>query len=613
MKTFMNYFPKFILFIFFALNCAAGKNDFTGKDPSEVGASGFEAYEEGNYAIAAPQISYALDNGFTIYADSYADICKRELDGQKHKLSEAARWYLTAARGGDPDAFSYLHSLDERLVDFKEEESSDFTEKIALLKRCWYVEERRANADKGYHFYCLGEYKTSARYLKRAARGNHPLAQEVYADICYRRLDGGIHPLKESAMWYLLAARGGASDSFSYLSSFISQAILQEIDPKQTLESIVAQWVKDQTLLGLKKIMPITVVNWMSFQGCEITKTCAMKLPYFFDKVFAALFYTFGIEPKSSFDEEPIPQPCSNTGESAPKRPKTCREELSKRFTSVESAINCAPAPMIYGNTYPSLFKVLEPYTDDKSQPKPLPKPEKEPDLNPIIYRDLLAAFVEVFGKNASTLTELSHEEHPWILAGISYWKAYHKKEFTLSKGRLRSESEIIKHFETYGSLDGPEIEFVEILEKIDGREEYGNAEIWKHGYEIIDKEYAKAVKRYFSSEVSCVHSDVRKVLRIFLSNAKERSLNLSEPYARKVLETPFLMHLCESLTLEGLKDNKTHHNLLGQAAHYLSNLKTLKVKSLPRPAKEGSELHRILRKLAKFGVEIKIEPAPDN
>lgn len=76
-------------------------------------------------------------------------------------------------------------------------------------------------ANIGFSLYIQGKYAWAAKHLKRASMENHPLAQDLYADICLRDLDGKVHAYEEAAMWYLLSALGGDPNSRTYLNSII--------------------------------------------------------------------------------------------------------------------------------------------------------------------------------------------------------------------------------------------------------------------------------------------------------------------------------------------------------------------------------------------------------
>lgn len=114
-----------------------------------------------------------------------------------------------------------------------------------LKKEILSIEQVKQCADIGWELYQDGSYNDAARFLRRAANENHPLAQDILADICFRGLDGRSHSYYESAMWYLLAAQGGDPDAASYLEAECP-GILGMHDAKQQMDLIVNMWISKQ-------------------------------------------------------------------------------------------------------------------------------------------------------------------------------------------------------------------------------------------------------------------------------------------------------------------------------------------------------------------------------
>lgn len=230
-------------------------------------------YEGGDYQNAAPLLHTALEAGEIIFALTYADICHRNLDKRKHPPKESALWYVRAADAGDGDALAYLRSLSPSFL----QELSE-TQKVQMLVHHW----TRQDANAGYTSYVREEFVEASKPLKRASRGNHSLAQELYGDICLRQLDGKPHSYLEAAMWYLLSAHGGDSQTFSYLKSLIP-TILDGDNYEAQMKSIVGCWVMQETLPNLKPLKPDQVNNYlMSKQkrkiGKQLLKNCHIFL-----------------------------------------------------------------------------------------------------------------------------------------------------------------------------------------------------------------------------------------------------------------------------------------------------------------------------------------------
>ena len=94
----------------------------------------------------------------------------------------------------------------------------------------------------GFDLYKEGKSKDAATFLEKASDQNHPFAQQLYADICFRQLDDQPHSLKEAAMWYLLSSHGNA-DSLAYVESVVPDLFEMYKSPKQQMEMIVQTWV----------------------------------------------------------------------------------------------------------------------------------------------------------------------------------------------------------------------------------------------------------------------------------------------------------------------------------------------------------------------------------
>lgn len=106
--------------------------------------------------------------------------------------------------------------------------------------------ETEADAKQGFSLYEEGKFLEAGRYLERASNQNHPFAQHLYADICFRQLDDQPHSLKEAAMWYLLSSYGD-TDSLAYVQSIVPDLFEAYKSPKEQMEAIVRNWVLDLT------------------------------------------------------------------------------------------------------------------------------------------------------------------------------------------------------------------------------------------------------------------------------------------------------------------------------------------------------------------------------
>jgi len=117
--------------------------------------------------------------------------------------------------------------------------------RVSLLEKTdLTIDEVKQCANIGWRLYQGGLYGDAAKYLRRAANENHPLAQEVLVDICFRGLDGKSYSYYESAMWYLLAAQGGDPDAASYLEAECP-GVLQLNDAEQQINLIVKMWISN--------------------------------------------------------------------------------------------------------------------------------------------------------------------------------------------------------------------------------------------------------------------------------------------------------------------------------------------------------------------------------
>ena len=570
------------LFFLFTWLASSGNAAELDLDPYAQGAKGLQIYNEGeDYKEAAQLLQKALAEGHKVFAAAYADICKRELDGKTHKTSEAASWYIEAADAEDSDVYSYLHQFDPRLVDGTLEKS----ERIRLLKQLWRVEERGPNADYGWTEWIKGQHEQGARYLKRAAQGGHPLAQGVYAGICLQQSDEKFHTLAESAMWYCLAARGGDPDAFSYLRTCVPGFQAKECTP-DIIYHLAGIWMKDQVLEALVPAKPSHINNYLiERHKLKIQKTSSQKIPFFFDLFVQKLFHKFGLVPQSMIDERPEPaEDASATAASgtAAKKVKTCREEASEMPT--RSIISAHPAPWKYGVVYPGYHKQVETYK----------QVEIGKDEFVVGKRDgpgsaLVKFLLDIYARRINNLkagdwTRISHQEYPWMEAGIHYWKKKNnQRSFNFTS---LTEHELLKRLGAFELIESRDLKT--LLRHVEPEE------LWPRESE------RDIVQRF--QEQSARSSDV---LGVFWQEVKTHSFSYKDD--KDLLKEPLLMHLVEDLTITNFPPGKQPTEFFSEISRYFTHLKKLKI-NFKKPPKGDDQILKIFKKLSKQGIEIQWE-----
>jgi hypothetical protein len=555
--------------------------------PYQTGLHGLQHYRDGEYAQAVPLLQEALERGELTFSLTYADICRRNLDRGKHSLSEAAEWYVAAANAGDADALSYLHTL----LTVRDED--EFDTRVSELRKVWIEDE----ANRGFGLYQTGDYVQAAQHLKKAAIENHPLAQELYADICLRELDGKPRTLKEAAMWYLLSAKGGDPQSHSYLESIISN-IFEIPHPNAQMESIVGKWVYDLTFSKLTPIPPKDINGYLVFQfGRKIDRTTAQKLPYFFDKFTNALLCSVGMTPLKVIEED-----ADDLVEAEPalKIPavKSCAAEYEQRQGRhfIKQSTTC----FTFGPVYFKYFQSLDSNDDNL-----IPKPKKSPSPS-VVYQFILRALQEVTkGKNAKQLTSLSHQEYPWLLAGLKFWRTKHPRKAWAIDGY--SEQELLRTL-TYFHEVLPEETMGSLLKLVEVDD------IWPNKKEDpIALEFDENVRRFFACPISTGCQFVQQMHGIFFESLTTQTLDLKDKNDLEILQTPLLMYHCEYLVLTNINSTQGCYNALSQAQRHFGHLLRLNfrlMKTFKEEVEYGRKILKIIHKVEKRGFKVIREDA---
>ncbi len=602
----MSMIMKLSHWIFLASICLWGSwgfcGPFDGEDPREVGQKGCALYEEGDYKQAGERLKFALE---TIspenrgeFAAPYAQICQRELDGQKHTMGEAASWYLEAADGGDPDMYAALLAEDPMLVDI----SATKENRIVRLKQAWRVAERVYYANEGSRLHFEGiDLERAYRYLKRASQGYHPLAQGLYADVCGRQLDGKFHLNSEAAMWYVLAAKGG-SDAAAFLSSIPGRTPGKPYDERD-IECLSNFWVVRDTFKDFNPLKPQAINDYLMWHGYkdEMTAVAAQKIPYFFDKIVNGLLFEMGLNGYSLVEDVAMAQK-DDAGYQVPlaKRQKTCHEEAQE----LEHVVSVQVTPWVMGLVYKSYWKTLQ----AKSGGKPV-KPLKEPTKIPALFALMLDHYGNQIKKHklSKEWSEKSHQEYPWIWAGIRYWKIYPENKGRSFDVPTMTEDQLFGCLENHVPLEKRDLE--EILKKIERPEIWPRAESvgdLAEGTKAIMKGFQERVLRFFGSRISREDPFVTEIIKDFREKVQQQKLNFTQARDRSILSTPLLMHAAHELILTEVRSTKAHYELLRDAGKYFSNMKKIQVHFAKGfDEAKGKDIIDLLRKLAKKGIEV--------
>jgi len=572
----------FLLFLFSFLILSSSAQAMMEEDdtPYTIGQRGLTLYEEGKYKEAAPLLHKALEDGQITFALPYADICLRNLDKGKHHPGEAALWYVRAGASGDGDALAYLRSLSEALIGESSEE-----DKIKQLIHVWAHQD----ANKGYTLYIEGNFADASKPLKRASLGNHCLAQELYGDICLRKLDGKPHPYLEAAMWYLLSARGGDSQTLSYLKSIVPEVLITN-DYESEMKAIVGCWVMHETLPQLTLLSPGKVNNFLIMEyDRKINKTIAQKLPYLFERIASAIMFNLTGRVHSVMKDQLFPQ--ADTLESSPES-RSCA--LSARTLQESKFIKPPLVACAHGPVYMKYFKSL----DDKLEGGFLRKPKEKPKISPI-YEFLLAALEDsTKGKTARDLSSISHHDYPWLWAGINFWKEKKKQPFDFTS---LPEEELLKKL-TELSEPLSEQDIKAILLQVEKEEIWPNDETHP-----VCKQFNQRMRVYFISSLSRKESIVKETESKFYEKLKAHDLDCSHEKARELLKTPMLMFYCHNLKLRNVSSNQACYNALEESQRYFINLK-LEIffsSNFQNHSAWGKKIHKLLDKIEKRGIQI--------
>lgn len=579
-------FPVFLGLSLFFLNESSWAME-DDDSPYAVGQKGIAFYEEGDYQSAAPLLRNALDKGEITFALPYADICHRNLDKEKHSPKEAALWYVRAAEAGDGDALAYLQSLSSTFL----EESSE-GQKVQELIHEW----TRQDADAGYTFYTTGEFVEASKPLKRASRGNHSLAQELYGDICLRQLDRKPHSYLEAAMWYLLSAHGGDSQSLSYLKSLIPH-ILESDNHEAQMRGIVGCWVMQETLPDLKPLKPDHINDYLISQyHRKIGKTAAQKLPYLFERVASAIMFNLTGRVHSVIDDQLFPQ--ADSFEFSPEV-RSCIVQAGMNNKFIKPRLSAC----VYGPVYMKYFQSLDTKLEETPEGEFLKAPASAPEISPI-YKFLLEALQEATKhKKAKEFSNLSHHDYPWLWAGIMFWKEKNQEAFNYTS---LSEAELIRRL-TEISEPISEQDISVILHHIEPKSVWPN-----DGTHPICVEFDQRMRSYFTTSLSREEEVVKTTETHFYTRLREHKLDYSNSKDREILKTPFLMFYCQKLSLRNLRSMKTCYQELQEAQRYFvdTELNIILSGGFNAKSKWGKNILKLFRKIEKRGSQLTITKA---
>lgn len=555
---------------------------------------GFNLYQEGKYSEASPLLKKAIEGGDFRFLTTYADICDRNLDDQDHHPTDAAYLYLKGAEIGDGDALSYLSSLSEDLVEniTKETMPKKIKELIFILAK--------KETSLGVEFYQNEDYPRAAQLFKKAARKNNTIAQHFYGDICFHQLDGVPHSYHEAAMYYLLSARGGDTDLFSYLKAHIP-GILEDEDYETQMKGIVGYWVREATLKDLSQLTSDKVNKYIMWvRKKEIDKTTAMKFPYLFERVLTAILCENEVEPVSVIDDVLVPQG-KKSSEGLRQQPQQSCGIAASLAEQTYKAMNSPKIPAKFGPMYFNYFKSL----DDKEKLKP---PTNLPKMKPL-YRLLLDSISEESPKNnaASQLSDISHGDYPWLWAGIMYWKGKYEKTFNFTS---LSEEELLKSLTEFSPISEEDIQ--KAREKLEGKD----IDFWPNNNEsLIAKQYNDRMHVWFTNPLSWKTKIVNDIKQKFYEKLKGHTLDCSKEEKREILKTPILMFYCENLTLNNFSSTLPCYNALKEAQRYFVKL-NLTISTSPdfnNTSKIGKDIQELVNAMYKREIDITITSQSDH
>ena len=559
---------QYILFLMiFPLHSVCAEDD----GPEEMACRAQYHYENGDYALATPLFLKALKMGDMTYATSYADICYRGLDPDGYRPKEAAQWYVKAADAGDADALSFLNSLSETLIGLGDEST-----KIQELIHVW----GQADANEGFEHYRAGEYQDAAEYLEKASLAYHPFAQRLYADICLRQLDDKPHSYMEAAMWYLLAALGGDSQSYSYLKSIVP-SVLNDDDYESQAKAIAQYWVLVKSLEEFTKKTPKSIADYtMAQSGEKVGKVIAVKRPYIFERAMSTVMVDLMVSALSVFAKD----------EETHSRVLPCAFEEPLLF------LNEPGVPWQFGWVNRSYYMSLGERLDDDMM---LSAPRDESNFS-LSLKLLLDSICHVTGDwRASELTDLSHKDPPWMLAGIKYWKAHNGgQEFNVTSF---AEAELIEKLESFNKLDEETTQA--ILDAVEDKNIWPNS---NHS-DPVCSDYDALMREYFKSSLSRENQDIQAIKNDFMHKLYHETHQIvcSSSSGLNDLKDPFLMYFSQRIELLDVPSTRKFYNALRVGQQYCVDMELIVCLSpdFDKNKKIGKHILNIFRELKRRGI----------
>lgn len=441
------------------------------------------------------------------------------------------------------------------------------------------------NFEKGHEFYIDNQFQNAAKHLEIAAKENHPIAQELYADICLRQLDDKPHPYIEAAMWYLLSAKGGNPDTQTYLEGIIP-GILENDDHVAQMKAIVHVWIMEKTVASLPRLSPDKINNYLVWKhNRKIDRTSSQKLPYLFERIASAIAFKLTGRGYQIIDDSLFPASESRTTKYA--------EETTVFYKTLSSS---PLACFSYGPVYFSYFQSLDQKVGDDF----LQKPSEQPEIPPL-YKFLLSSLHKVTqNKKASELTAISHQDYPWLWAGIMFWKEKNPKQsfgFT-----SLPEEELIKRLTNFSSkIEQKDIDI--ILSEVEQKGVFSNNS--KHE---ICKQYDDLMHKYFQSSISRDADIVSSTVEDFDNSLKQQTIDCSQKEGLDSLKTPLFMYYCNNLELTNFSDHDKCYYALFEGQRYFMELRSLTIKS-KNPQKKRKRytdrINNLLEEIKRRGITV--------
>ena len=527
-------------------------------------AKSFEDFREGNYSESAPILKKGCEKRHPIALEYYADICHKKRDGCPHTYSETAMYYIAAAFSGHTDIYSWLASIDDRIVS----ENGQIEDQICILVRHW----ERKEFDDHYQ-----EIDTI----------------DLIHYIAYCGGELGKTKCQKAPYFYSLALQ--AMRFFSIVDPNIQNASNAKPAP-QVLKTC------REELINRKLCYEFEFAPWVG----GITE------PSSFDDL-AQLF--------GEYEENGTTKRLHTLLPSPKEKPQLglLREWIADSIQSFMDTRNATCISKLTHRSLPWLIAGLQYAEEQIYNPNLLPEGIKSSENLQRIFDnpqaqlqdDQLETLIDIIDKKVAwtknrkkKIEQFKHGSHQWLIMGLQFWE-----EQSYDLNFLPEDIKGSKDLQDI--LNDPQAQL---------REEQWSALIdiaetkvfWTQEREgkIVKQFQDNLYKEFFSDRA--VYSDVvTELLKPILKRARKIKVDIETDEGRDCLKTGFVLQFCEDITLCQLQSNKITYEHLFNACSHLGFLKTMTIqfsKTFDQENEWGEKIFGIILYFQSKGVGIKFK-----